>query len=368
MKTKPRRSTILVVDDHEENIKVLANILSVMGYDIIPAMTAAQAMTRLEHSTPDLILLDIILPDRDGITVCQEIQKNTAWSDVPIIFLSAADDKGMVVKALESGGVDYITKPFNKAELISRVRTHLALKDARDHLADLAEDKDELLRMLTHDLKNHVAGVQMGAAILLSRINQEMADDRSIRLLENLQDSSARMLGFIESFLANQAGLSADMEVVEVDLRHVLDHVVADLEPLAIAKKLSIRIADAPGGFAVRANAEGTYRVIENLIANSIKFCPEGAEIHAKFRESSSGSPALILSDTGPGFSDEDRENAFQRYTRLSAQPTAGEPSTGLGLFIVKRMMAAMGGTVEILEADGAVFQLTFQKPKGGDS
>lgn len=360
---KSSRSTILVVDDHEENIKVLANILTFMGYDIIPALTAEQAFARLSHTTPDLILLDLILPDIDGITVCQRMQNNPLWSGIPIIFLSASDDKNLIVKALESGGVDYITKPFNKAELISRVRTHLALKEARDHLTDLAADKDELLRMLAHDLKNHVASVQMGTSLLLDRSNLNQIDDRSTRLLKNVYESSGRMLGFIKTFLSNHAGLSEELEIKPLDLWKLIDQVVAELEPMANAKSITIHKAEHSNPFLISANEDGTCRVIENLIGNSIKFCPHEAEIHMDVHMDARRRPVLVISDTGPGFNAEDREQAFQRYARLSAKPTGGEPSTGLGLFIVKKMMLAMGGHIEIKEADGALFHVTFATP-----
>ena len=112
------------------------------------------------------------MPGIDGLTTCRRLKADPRWADLPVIFLSAADDKNLVVQALESGGVDYVTKPFNKAELLSRVRTHLALKKARDELRHLAENKDELLGILAHDLKNHLAGMKLSAGLL-----SERADD-----------------------------------------------------------------------------------------------------------------------------------------------------------------------------------------------
>src|SRR6266567_75225 len=125
---------LLVVDDQEANLQVLGTILGRLGFDIVPALDAEQALRRLAARPVDLILLDVLMPGLDGFEVCRRIRANPAWTDIPIIFLSAADDKNLIVRALESGGVDYVTKPFNSAELLSRVRTHLALKTARDRL------------------------------------------------------------------------------------------------------------------------------------------------------------------------------------------------------------------------------------------
>src|SRR6267142_6954464 len=157
--TQPAR--ILVVDDQPANIQIVGSVLGKLGFEIIPAADGATALKRVALRTPDLILLDLLMPGMGGIEVCRQLKENPGWKDIPVVFLSAADDKDLIVRALDSGGVDYITKPFNQAELISLVRTQLALKTARDQLRRLAEDKDELLGILAHDLKNHLGGMHM---------------------------------------------------------------------------------------------------------------------------------------------------------------------------------------------------------------
>src|ERR1700704_2120145 len=125
---------LLVVDNQESNIQVVGAALGRLGFEILPANSGAQAFQRLAVRRPDLILLDLLMPEMDGFEVCRRIRENPEWTEIPIIFLSAADNKDMVVRALEGGGVDYVMKPFDTAELISRVRTHLALKTTRDRL------------------------------------------------------------------------------------------------------------------------------------------------------------------------------------------------------------------------------------------
>src|SRR5580658_2066312 len=161
---------ILVVDDQSANIQIVGSVLGNFGHEIIPASDGATALKRLAVRLPDLILLDVLMPGMDGHEVCRQIKANPAWKDIPVIFLSAADDKDLIVRALNTGGVDYITKPFNHSELVSRVRTQLALKHARDRLKQLAEDKDELIGIRTHDLKNYLGGVNMSAELLRNQI------------------------------------------------------------------------------------------------------------------------------------------------------------------------------------------------------
>src|SRR6266850_6149018 len=178
---------LLVVDDQEVNIQVVGAVLGQLGFEILPATSGPQALKRLTVRRPDLILLDLLMPDMDGFELCRRIRENPDWAGIPIIFLSSADDKDFIVRALESGGVDYITKPFNQAELISRVRTQLALKSARDRLKQLAEDKDELLGILAHDLKSHLGGMQMSAQLLRDRMARVKDDDkRTAQLAENI--------------------------------------------------------------------------------------------------------------------------------------------------------------------------------------
>ena len=136
---EPNTGCLLVVDDQESNIQIVGATLGKLGFEILPATGGLQAFQRLAVRRPDLILLDLLMPEMDGFEVCRRIRENLDWAEIPIIFLSSADDKGLIVRALESGGVDYITKPFNHAELVTRVRTHLALKRARDALKQLAD-------------------------------------------------------------------------------------------------------------------------------------------------------------------------------------------------------------------------------------
>ena len=170
---------ILVVDDQPANIQIVGAVLGKLGHEIVPAGDGPTALKRIALRPPDLILLDMLMPGMGGCEVCRQLKENPDLKDIPVIFLSAADDKDLIVRALDSGGVDYITKPFNQAELISRVRTQLALKAARDRLRQLAEDKDELLGILAYDLKNYLGGIHMSAELLGGHARRFNAGDEA---------------------------------------------------------------------------------------------------------------------------------------------------------------------------------------------
>jgi two-component system sensor histidine kinase/response regulator len=355
---------ILVVDDQPANIQVVGTVLGKLGHEIIPASDGPTALKRMALRLPDLVLLDLLMPDMDGCEVCRRLRENPEWNDVPVIFLSAADDKDFIVRALEAGGVDYITKPFNHAELVSRVRTQLALKAARDRLKQLAEDKDELLGILAHDLKNNLGGMQMSAQLLRDRITRS-EDARSGQLAENILRSSDQLLAFVKEFLANAA---ADhviaLKPVPLSLSDVAAAAVLQYQEAAKRKQLLIQTEFPAEGATVLADPSALDQVLDNLVSNALKFSPPGRQILLKIKPASAHVDCAVQ-DQGPGFTDEDKARMFRRYGRLSARPTGGEPSSGLGLSIVRKLVHAMNGelTCDSTPGEGATFTVRLPRP-----
>jgi two-component system sensor histidine kinase/response regulator len=356
---------LLVVDDQESNIQVVGAALGQLGFEILPAASGPEAFQRLAARRPDLILLDLLMPQMDGFEVCRRIREHPDWAEVPIIFLSSADDKGLIVRALESGGVDYITKPFNHAELVTRVRTHLALKRARDDLKQLAEDRDELLGILTHDLKNHLGGMDMSAQLLRDR-TEAMADPKLRLMAENISHSSSQMLAFVKEFLANaSADHGLDLKTEPVNLSGAAARAVQQHQEAARRKQLVLKVVLPPNGVLVQADGAALNQVLDNLLSNAIKFSPPGKQIRLTVCPPGARYVECQVQDEGPGFSENDKTRMFRRYGRLSARPTGGEPSTGLGLSIVKKLVLAMQGELacESTPGNGATFAFRLPRP-----
>jgi two-component system sensor histidine kinase/response regulator len=353
---------ILVVDDQETNLRVIGDMMGHLGFDIVPALDGEQALRRLNSRPVDLILLDVLMPGLDGFEVCRRIRANVAWIDIPIIFLSAADDKTLIVRALETGGVDYVTKPFNAAELLSRVRTHLALKTARDRLRQLAEDKDELLGILAHDLKNHLGGMLMSVQLLNEKA-KSINDTRFQRMGANILRATDQMLSFVKEFLANaEADHGRPLKFQPVHLHDVANNVVQRHAEHAIRKGITLLLEQREEGVLVEADRAALEQVLDNLVSNALKFSPPGKTVRLIVGQTSDERGECRVLDEGPGFTDNDKQQIFRRYRRLSARPTGGEPSTGLGLSIVKKLMQDMHGDLrfESVAGEGATFILTF--------
>lgn len=353
---------ILVVDDQETNLRVLGDMMGHLGFDIVPALDGEQALRRLTARPVDLILLDVLMPGLDGFEVCRRIRANVDWIDIPIIFLSAADDKSLIVRALESGGVDYVTKPFNAAELLSRVRTHLALKTARDRLRQLAEDKDELLGILAHDLKNHLGGMLMSVQLLNEKA-KSINDTRFQRMGANILRATDQMLSFVKEFLANsEADHGRPLKFQPVHLHDVAAAVVQRHLEHAQRKDITLSFEPTGEGVLVEADRAAVEQVLDNLVSNALKFSPPGRRVSVVVGTPGDPRGECRVIDEGPGFTDQDKQQIFRRYRRLSARPTGGEPSTGLGLSIVKKLMQDMRGDLrlESTAGHGATFILSF--------
>lgn len=353
--------SILILDDQEQNLQVVGTVLSMTGYEIIPTSTATQAFKRLEVHTPDLILLDLLMPEMDGMEVCRRLKADARWAEVPVIFLSAADDKNLIVEALECGGVDYVTKPFNKAELLSRVRTHLALKQARDQLLHLAEDKDELLGMLTHDLRNHLTGIQLNATVLHRRSGEMPAECG--KLAENIVHSTEGMLAFVDEFLANQSAERLHVQPAPLDIKAMIERAAERHAQMASKKKITLHLKLPKGPLTAMADQGAVAQVIDNLLTNAFKFSPPGSEVTMSVGKGPTEWVHFIVRDEGPGFTAEDQEKMFRRYGRLSARPTGCEPTTGLGLSIVKRLVDTMKGRIEVESETGKGACFTVRLP-----
>ncbi|HEY1788238.1 MAG TPA: hybrid sensor histidine kinase/response regulator [Verrucomicrobiae bacterium] len=361
----PAHPRILVVDDQASNVQVVGLILGNLGYEIIPASDGPTALKRVAALVPDLILLDLLMPGMSGRDICLQIKKNLEWRDIPVIFLSAADDKDLIVSALDAGGVDYITKPFNQSELISRVRTQLALKAARDRLKELAEDKDEILGILAHDLKNHLGGLNMSTKLLCERI-RNLHDERIQRLADNAFYSSGQLLAFVKDFLANAAAEHRfEPQLTTVDVADTAIAAIRLFEDRVRHKQLEIQTNFPDEELIAWADAHAMDQIFSNLLSNAVKFSPYGKKVCVTVRPNGFW-VEFSIRDEGPGFTEADKARMFRRYGRLSARPTGGETSTGLGLSIVRKLVLAMDGEIncESTPGQGATFTVRVQKNK----
>jgi signal transduction histidine kinase len=267
-----------------------------------------------------------------------------------------------LVKGFEAGAVDYVTKPFNGAELLARVRTHLELKLARERLREMNDEKNEFMGIAAHDLRNPLSAIKGYSEMVV-----EDAQDLKHRELEEngrrILDTAARMAEMVQNLLDANRIERGEMQLnlAPTDLARIVGSVTETHRPRAAAKQQTLQLENEPAPVTVLLDPSVMVQVLENLVSNAVKYSPAGKNIVVRLKRL----PAAVrceVQDEGPGLSAEDHAKLFGKFARLTAKPTGGEHSTGLGLSIVKKMVEAMNGRVwcESELGRGAMFVVEF--------
>ncbi|HCL57462.1 MAG TPA: hybrid sensor histidine kinase/response regulator, partial [Spirochaetia bacterium] len=333
---------ILVVDDLIENIKVIGNILKMNDYKLSIAMNGKEALSYLEDHFPDLILLDVTMPELNGFTVCEMIKKNEKLKNIPVIFLTAKVESEDILRGFQAGGVDYITKPFNHDELLSRVKTHIELKKSKDlileqneKLEKMNQEKNKFFSIIAHDIRNPVTAIFGFADLLKNKIN-EMSDQERKKSIDILYQSSVQLADLIEHLLD-----WVKMQINKTDFKPVLfflkkevlkvfqfQQLQADMKKIKLYENISENTE-------IKADLNMFRSILINLVSNALKFTPENGEVKV---EAFSDEKELRVSvmDNGIGMEPEIINKLFQLGSQHTTWGTADEKGTGLGLLLCR--------------------------------
>ncbi len=358
---------ILIVDDVQENVNLLGVMLQRRGFGVTQCLSGAEALLAIEKQTPDLILLDISMPEMDGFEVTRRLKHSPITRDIPVLFLTAFSDKKRVVEGFDLGGVDYITKPYNAQELFARIKTHLELKHTKDlmqernqELQELNEklhqlnlDKNELLGIVAHDLKSPLSAIRGLAEALVH--DEELSQTTRKEFEHTILTTSDRMFTLIAELLSVNAIERGgfEQERAPVSLSEMFQDIVQQYSKQAASKQLQFTLEVEPTAIAF-ADKFSLHQICENFISNALKYSPHGKTVTVRVKTvllPANGQPEhtairIEVQDEGPGLSEDDKIRLFGKFQRLSARPTGGEHSTGLGLSIVKKLADAMGADV----------------------
>ena len=335
---------IMIVDDQAANVQVLGQLLTHAEYDVVPVLDGAEALALAEHSPPDLVLLDMRMPGLDGFAVLEGLQARVQTRHVPVVFLTADHERDSLVRAFSAGAVDYITKPFIAEELLARVRTHLDLKRSRERLARVAEERQRMAEIVSHDLRNHFGNILFSLDMLREpHMDEPTQAHARARLLDSIRASADAGLLFVSAFLDQQQDAAHGVAVAEVDVASMARAAIDLMRPQAARKGIALTLAIRDEALRALAEAAGAGHVLQNLLSNAIKYGPSDAEVVLSVTRRGDMA-ALAVHDRGPGIAAQDRERLFRRFVRLGTAPTGGETSTGLGLALAKQRARAMGG------------------------
>ena len=364
--------TILIVDDMPANIKILGQLLR-SQYDIRIATGGERALAIVaSENPPDLVLLDIMMPDMDGYEVCRQLKKDPRSKDIPVIFITAKGEVEDETKGLEIGAVDYIVKPFSPPIVEARVKTHLELKRQRDELTKMNLDltelnhmKDNLLAVCSHDLRSPLNGILGFADLLLEKEYLE-AEDREG--LTHIKASGKVLLGLINDILdlSKARAEQVELEMTPMLLSDVIKTSISALKHLAVGKGQALHFVDQPDDVVILGNESGLGRVFNNLLSNAIKFTPEKGTVRISIDSGPDGKIWAKVIDTGIGIPEDKIPYLFDQFTKTSQSGTSGEQGTGLGMSIVKEILEkhAVPIEVESEEGKGTCFKLAFSLSK----
>ncbi|RPE80102.1 hybrid sensor histidine kinase/response regulator [Vulcaniibacterium tengchongense] len=331
---------ILVVDDQAANLRVVGTLLSRQGFEVVTASGGEEALRLLDdQAAPDLVLLDMMMPGMDGFDVLAAM-RGRGITQVPVVFVTAAHDRDLLLRAFDAGVVDYVTKPFLPEELLARVNAHIGLKLTRDRLERVAREREELVNLVAHDLKNPISSVLFASQLLRDGLCKP---ERVPRYLRMIHDSATDALDYIRHYLESQAAgrraKTADGE--RADLGETLQWLAQRYEVQLEAHGIQLQVLPPAIPAAVAISPRVLRQVAENLVTNAMKYAPD-TELLLAARAGAPGYWRLIVADRGPGIPPERERELFKPFVRL--HEASDGRSNGLGLALARRIVANAGG------------------------
>lgn len=351
---------ILVVDDQPNNLKVIANVLN-DEYKLFVANSGKNALLVLESEEPNLILLDVMMPEMNGFDVCEKIKQNERTKDIPIIFLTAKADIEDIQKGFEVGAVDYITKPFNLVELKARVKNHVDLYNSQYELKTLNErlsasenalklandTKNKFFSIIAHDLKSPFSGF-MGLSEMLANNMDKMKPEMVESISKSMSEESKRLYTLLENLLEwsnSQMGL-ADVNLMKIDLNDVTKRTVETYSQNAVLKNITINNTVEKNSFVLADNYM-LNTIFRNLISNAIKFTRQNGIINiSTIVNNESQTYTIVIEDNGIGMKEDVLSQIFNIDSKHTSLGTANEKGTGLGLVLCKEFVEKNGGRI----------------------
>ena len=355
---------ILVVDDNQINLQVVTNYLKECNYNVALALDGKTALNILESTEIDLILMDIMMPELDGIETTMLIKQNEKLNDIPIIFLTAKTQPKDIVKGFEAGGVDYITKPFNGEELKMRVKNHLDLANAKNTIIEFQKTRDRLYSILAHDIRSPLASISM----LLDGITEKYIDttgpnfDKLIREISiNTKDTLILIQNILEWTKAQNNAIQVTPE--NINIHELIEKEVHNLS-LNMQEKHIMFSKMLPENLFVYADEITVGNIFRNIISNAIKFTPNFGKIEITYKDALSYID-IVFKDNGVGMSPFIIEKIFTKDQHFTSKGTNNEKGTGLGLYMVKDFVKLNKGKIKVeseLEK-GTTFTISLPKP-----
>lgn len=352
---KNKRAKILIVDDEALNRQLLERILCYQ-HDVVSVADGREALAAIGEQPFDLVMLDIMMPRMNGFEVLDRIREQYTPDKLPVILVSALAQEEDVIAGLNQGANDYLPKPLQPRLVQARVQTQVYLKQLADEREQLIRDlersnqvRNYLLRVASHDLKTPLHNVAMVLTLLAESPD---ATEEMLDMIAVGTRSAQTMLGIIETFLDLNV-LREDQITLQfkaMNLAQVLSEVMLEFRDAAAEKQ--IRFAVRFDEVEVVADEQHLRQSFANLISNAVKYSPFGStvEVYTEIHEDADFAVVHVV-DEGAGIPLEEHKSVFEPFSRVSTEPTGGEQSTGIGLWIAREMMTLQHGEIGLRAA-----------------
>jgi len=362
---------IILVDDTPANLQLLTGMLKERGYKVRPVPSGKLALQAAQNDPPDLILLDIMMPEMDGYEVCERLKADDKLKEIPVIFISALNETMDKVRAFGVGGVDYVTKPFQFEEVNARVSTHLELQGQRrklrenlEQLRRLEEMRDNLVHMIVHDLRSPLTGIS-GFLDLALALEKETLTEDGLDYLQTAKRSTTAVINMVSAVLDVSKMEAGEMKLhlTECDLVGIATDLMSDMESLKEAREMNLDAPPVP--VTVVADKDLILRVIQNLLGNALKFTSSDGWIRLDIQPDENR-VCVKVRDNGPGIPAEYQDRIFDKFGQVEARAHRQKFSTGLGLTFCKLAVEAHGGSIGVESEVGKGSTFWFALPKEG--
>lgn len=361
---------ILVVDDSSSLLSMVKEYLRMFGYKTAIAKNGKEALKKIKANSFDLILLDVNLPDISGYEVCRQLKSNDLSKEIPVIFITVRSDPESMKRGFEAGGVDYLTKPFHREELLLRVKTHIDLKRSRSELLEAKEfaEKSEKLKMaflsnMSHEIRTPMNAIIGFAELLLDKDISEKERGDFINIVIN---SSHHLLDIVNNILEISKQEAGELKIIEQEFS--LNKFMQDVQKVFtkhnrnIPIEVRLNIPELENDKIIADNMR-LQQIFDNLLNNAAKFTHEGhIEIGYQLKPGNTDKLEFFVKDTGIGIPKDKQKIIFERFTQVEDPLTRLYHGTGLGLPIIKGLVLGMGGTISVTSqpGKGSIFNFTL--------
>ncbi len=359
---------ILVVDDTPQTLRLLMTILSAEHYTVRPADSGALALASIQASPPELILLDVKMPEMSGFDVCRQLQQNPKTQAIPVIFLSGLTDLDDRVQGFQLGAVDFVVKPFQREELLARVRTHLELARLRNkltvevakqthdlqtayqELAKASRLKDEFLSTMSHELRTPLTAVIGMADVLRAgaygNLNREQSE--ALDVIERSGRNLLRLINDILDYAQLEAG-QVKLQPVECAVGELVESALASIRNKAKMKNISLELQMAASESLIWMDPHQLKKILNVLLDNAVKFTAAGGRVGIIVRHAAEQNAVEFeVWDSGQGIAEADLPRLFNPFLQLDAGLDRTHEGSGLGLALAAKLVRLHGGEIRV--------------------